>query len=179
MLRLLGFLHNRRVKLARLSALYTHNLYPKEIPLVHISVTGWVYHRAIVRPDRLRPWKIPMNPSRIEPATFHTFYSVHSLYLQPTIAYIFHVHLYTSNIMSVTYMCKLWLISLFYVIFTSIKTIFLTRFKNSNQTELLLNSCKTANITQNICQIFEWCDTAMFIILFHLTSFSWMVHSLQ
>jgi len=40
MLRLLGFLHNRRVKLARLSALYTHNLYPKEIPLVHISVTG-------------------------------------------------------------------------------------------------------------------------------------------
>jgi len=58
-------LDNRHMKVVRLSAQRNGRLYPpRKKCLILIPVRGWV------RPEGLWQWKIPMAPSRIEPATF-------------------------------------------------------------------------------------------------------------
>ena len=58
------------MKVVRLSALAPAVFTRQEIFLVLISVRGWVNSRAIMRPEELCQWKIPVTRLGIEPATF-------------------------------------------------------------------------------------------------------------
>jgi hypothetical protein len=68
-LRLPEFLDNQHMKVIRLSALCTGRLFAQEIPLVLISVSGWIGPEAIVQPE-FSHWEILMTQSGIEPTTF-------------------------------------------------------------------------------------------------------------
>jgi hypothetical protein len=60
----------RHVKVVRLLAARTGHFTPWEIFVVLISVRGWVDPWAVVRPEGLCQWKIPVTPSGIVPATY-------------------------------------------------------------------------------------------------------------
>jgi len=62
--------HERHMKVVRLSALRTAHLYSQQTPLIVIIFRGWGDTGAIVRPERLGQWKIPMSSSAVEPNTF-------------------------------------------------------------------------------------------------------------
>jgi hypothetical protein len=58
------FQDNRHMKVVRLSALCTGHLYPPG------NIPKYSWYSFLLQNEGLCQWKIPMTPSRIEPATF-------------------------------------------------------------------------------------------------------------
>jgi hypothetical protein len=69
-LRLPKYLYPCHKNRKRLSSLRTGRLYPQEISMLLISVSDGFDPRAMVGPDGLLQWKIPLIPSRIASVTF-------------------------------------------------------------------------------------------------------------